>query len=132
MLSLFSHVQLFVILWTVACQASLSMGLSRQDYWSGLVAMLSSRISYQLNHRTLNPSTYLLCLLSWQAVLHDQRHLGSPIICTALYNHCCNQDKELSHHHKEKFPYATPLHQNFLLNLTLVTTNSFSIRNFVI
>ena len=23
-------------LWTVACQASLSMGLSRQEYWSGL------------------------------------------------------------------------------------------------
>jgi len=25
-----------VILWTVACQASLSMGFSRQGYWSGL------------------------------------------------------------------------------------------------
>ena len=25
-----------VILWTVACQAPLSMGFSRQEYWSGL------------------------------------------------------------------------------------------------
>ena len=25
-----------VTLWTVACQALLSMGLSRQEYWSGL------------------------------------------------------------------------------------------------
>ena len=25
-----------VILWTVACQASLSMGFSRQEYWSRL------------------------------------------------------------------------------------------------
>ena len=31
-----SHVQLFATLWTVACQASLSMGFSRQEYWSGL------------------------------------------------------------------------------------------------
>ena len=32
----FSHVQFFATLWTVACQASLSMGCSRQEYWSGL------------------------------------------------------------------------------------------------
>ena len=31
-----SFVQLFVILWTVACPARLSMGFSRQVYWSGL------------------------------------------------------------------------------------------------
>ena len=31
-----SHVQLFVIPWTVAYQASLSMGCSRQEYWSGV------------------------------------------------------------------------------------------------
>ena len=30
----FSHVQLFVTLWTVARQAPLSMGFSRQGYWS--------------------------------------------------------------------------------------------------
>ena len=34
---LFSHVQLFVNPWTVACQAPLSMGFSRQEYWSGLL-----------------------------------------------------------------------------------------------
>ena len=33
---LLSHIQLFVTLWTVARQASLSMGFSRQEYWSGL------------------------------------------------------------------------------------------------
>ena len=36
MLTHFSHVQLFETLWTVACQASLSMGFSWQEYWSGL------------------------------------------------------------------------------------------------
>ena len=30
-----SHVWLLVTPWTVNCQASLSMGLSRQEYWSG-------------------------------------------------------------------------------------------------
>ena len=32
----FSHVQLFVTLWTVALQTPPSKGLSRQEYWSGL------------------------------------------------------------------------------------------------
>ena len=36
MLSHFSHVQLFVSLCTIACQAPLSMGFSRQEYWSRL------------------------------------------------------------------------------------------------
>ena len=36
MLSRFSHVQLFAMLWTVACQAPLSRGFSRQEYWSAL------------------------------------------------------------------------------------------------
>ena len=31
-----SRVQLFAIPWTVAYQAPLSMGFSRQEYWSGL------------------------------------------------------------------------------------------------
>ena len=31
-----SHVRLFVTPWTVAYQAPLSMGFSRQEYWSGL------------------------------------------------------------------------------------------------
>ena len=35
-LSCFSRVQLFKTPWTVARQAPLSMGFSRQEYWSGL------------------------------------------------------------------------------------------------
>ena len=35
-LSHFSHVQLFSTLGTIVCQAPLSMGFSRQEYWSGL------------------------------------------------------------------------------------------------
>ena len=36
-LSHFSHVQLFVTLWTIAHQTPLSVGFSRQEYWSGLL-----------------------------------------------------------------------------------------------
>ena len=36
MLNCFSSVQLCATLWTVACQVPLSMGFSRQEYWSGL------------------------------------------------------------------------------------------------
>ena len=35
MLNRFSDVQVFVTLWSVAHQAPLSMGFSRQEYWSG-------------------------------------------------------------------------------------------------
>ena len=35
-LSHFSYVQVFATRWTVARQPSLSMGFSRQEYWSGL------------------------------------------------------------------------------------------------
>ena len=36
MLSCFSRVRLCATLWTVALQAPLSMGFSRQEYWSEL------------------------------------------------------------------------------------------------
>ena len=39
-LSCFSPVCLFATLWTIARQAPLSMGFSRQDYWSGCHVLL--------------------------------------------------------------------------------------------
>ena len=36
MLNCFSCAQIFVTVWTVACQASLSMEFSKQEYWNGL------------------------------------------------------------------------------------------------
>ena len=40
MLSHFSRVQLFATQWTIVRQVPLSMGLSRQEYWSGCHALL--------------------------------------------------------------------------------------------
>ena len=39
MLSCFSCVQLFATPWTIARQAPLSMGFSRQEYWSVLLCL---------------------------------------------------------------------------------------------
>ena len=39
-LSRFSHVPLFVSVWTVDCQAPLFLGFFRQEYWSGLLCPL--------------------------------------------------------------------------------------------
>jgi len=36
----FSHVLFFVTVWTIALQALLSMGLTRQEYWNGLPSPL--------------------------------------------------------------------------------------------
>ena len=57
MLSRFSHVWLFATLWTVARQAPLSMGFSRQEYWSVLPCLLQGIFP---THR-LNP-----CPMYWQ------------------------------------------------------------------
>ena len=40
MLSCFSHVWLFVTLWPIPCQATLSLAFSRQKYWSGFLHAL--------------------------------------------------------------------------------------------
>ena len=61
MLSCFSPIWLVATLWTVARQAPLSMGFSRQVYWSGLPCPPPG----DLPNSGSNPC--LLCLLHWQA-----------------------------------------------------------------
>ena len=56
-----SHVRQFVTLWIVACQAPLSMGFSRQEYWSRLPCPPDTRESSQLRDRT-----QVSRLLHWQ------------------------------------------------------------------
>ena len=43
---LLSSVRLFAAPWTVALQTPLSMGFSRQEYWSGLLFLISGDLSY--------------------------------------------------------------------------------------
>ena len=58
-LSHFSCIQLFATLWTVARQAPLSMGFSRQEYWSELLCPPPGDLP-GLGIKTMS------CLLHWQ------------------------------------------------------------------
>ena len=58
---LLSRVRLFVTLWTVVCQAPLSVGFSRQEYWSGLPYSPSGDLP------DLGIKPVFQCLLHWQA-----------------------------------------------------------------
>ena len=86
--SRFSHIWLFVILWTVAHQAPLFRGLSRQEYWSGLPCTL-----FKGTFPTQGWNPRLLCLLHWQAGSSPRVSPGKsindililhPNICTPL------------------------------------------------
>ena len=72
MLSCFSRVQLFVRLWTVARQAPLSMGFSRQEYWSGLPCPIPG----DLPEAGTEPTSLSLHSIGRPAFYH-QCHLGS-------------------------------------------------------
>ena len=63
MLSCLSYVWLFVTPWTVAFQAPLSMGFSRQEYCPRWVAMPSSRGSSR--PKDWNHSSYISCIGRW-------------------------------------------------------------------
>ena len=57
MLSHFSHVQLCATLWNAAHQAPLSMGFSRQEYWSRspCASLISIYIIYHITKETMVP-----------------------------------------------------------------------------
>ena len=63
MLSRFSHVQFLVTPWTVACQAPLSRGFSRQEHWSGLPCPPPWESSWPRDQT-------LLCLLHHRQILY--------------------------------------------------------------
>ena len=77
-LSCFSRVQLFATLWTLAHQAPLSMGFSRQEYWSGLPGPPLGDLLFSQGS---NPS--LLCLLDCRQILYSlaTREAPKDIIC---------------------------------------------------
>ena len=61
-----------VTLWTVAHQASLSMGLSGEEEWLGLPLFPLG----DLSDPVIEPR--LLCLLHWPAGSYHQCRMGSP------------------------------------------------------
>ena len=72
MLSRFSRVQLFAMLQTGAYQAPLSIGFSRQEYWSGVPFPLPE----DLPDPGIKPES--LCLLHWQVDSLPKAPPGKP------------------------------------------------------
>ena len=79
MLSHFRRVQLFVTLWTVALQASLSIEFSRQEYWSGLPSPLPGDLTAQ------GLNSHLLHLLYWRVGALPLAPSGKPTMNTGLH-----------------------------------------------
>ena len=67
-----SCMQLFLVLWTAACQAPLSMEFSRQEYWVGWHALLQGIFP------TLGSNMHLLRLLHQQVGSLPLAPLGKP------------------------------------------------------
>ena len=68
----FSCVWLFVILWTVPCQVPLSLGFSRQEYWSGLSCPLPG----DLPNARIKPRCLMSTALAGEFFI-TLSHLGS-------------------------------------------------------
>ena len=65
-----SYVQLFVILWTGACQAPLSMGFSRQEYWSGLLCPPPGDLPDPgIKPETLTSPAWAGTFFTWEALI---------------------------------------------------------------
>ena len=101
-----SRVWLFVTPWTVACRAPVSMGFSRQEYWSGLYSLLQGIFPIQgsnprLPHcrQILDGWVYMVYLtpISWWRIqppritlvfkwstfdLHCRKEQGQPVYFT--------------------------------------------------
>ena len=78
-LSCFSRVWFFVTLWTVASQVPLSMGFSRQEYWSGLPFPSPG------DFLTQGSNLCLLSLLHWQAGCLPLAPSGKPVYTMYIY-----------------------------------------------
>jgi len=85
MLSHFSCVQFFPTLWTIAHQAPLSMGSSRQEYWSGLPCSSPGDL---LN---LGMEPVSLKSLALAGSFFTTRQLGSPVLLYSVVNYSCKQ-----------------------------------------
>ena len=100
MLSPFSHVQSFVTLWTIAHQAPLPMGFSRQEYWSGLpcppaVDLFDSGIELA---SLMSPALSGGCFTtsaSWEAPNHKETGIPDHLTCLLRNLYAGQEETEL-------------------------------------
>ena len=65
--------------WTVACQAPLSMGFSRQEYWSGLLALAPG----DLPNPGIKPDSPEAPVLQADSLLRS--HWGNALLAVQAY-----------------------------------------------
>ena len=119
---MFSRVWLFASLWTVAHQAPLSMGLSKQKYWSGLPFPPPG----DLPNPGIKPISPVSPAL--QADSLPRRHLGSPSTWLLLLSRfsrvqLCATPETAAHQaplslgfsrqeHWRGLPFPSPMHES--------------------
>ena len=81
----------------IACQAALSMGLSKREYWSGLLCPPPGESSQPKDQ---NCVSYVSCIGRW--VLYHQCHLGSLLShkgsskrALPVYNNCFQEGSKM-------------------------------------
>ena len=113
-----SRVWLFATLWAVACQAPLSMGFSRQEYWSGLPFpssftctrkqkefMWLALLQYLLYCSVLDPNLQYLQsmpIYSYTAILFGNKKKWSTDTCFNMdepWKHYVKWDKTVTNDH---------------------------------
>ena len=86
-----SHVWLFVTPWTIACQASLSMGFPKQEYWGGLPFPPSEDLldpGIEPTSKSLLRWRWILTLLSYQGSPPNPKHtLVLECVCVCVCTH---------------------------------------------
>ena len=104
-LSHFSHVWLFVTLWTIAHQVPLFMGFSRQEYWNGLLCPPPG----DLHDPGIKPrSPVSPALVGWFFITCITWEAQIPYICIRmfLYNICFSLSDLLLRMHNMVKPWA--------------------------
>ena len=85
-----SHVRLFVTTWTVAYQATPSMGFSSQEYWSGLPFLLQGIFPTQRSNLGFLHCRQTLYRLSHQGILHNFFLLATILFQWIVFPICSN------------------------------------------
>ena len=111
----FSHVRFFVTPWTIACQASLSMGFSRQEHRSGLPCPPPGDLPTQgsnlglLHYRWIllsepsgKPKNTRVTILSLLQGIFPTQGLNQGLL------HCRQILYQLSHQGSPWYPYLVP------------------------
>ena len=108
----------FATPWTIARQASLSLGFPRQEYWNGLPFLFQGVFLFP---RDLPDSEVEPVSLVWQAGSLLLSHLGSLWIKETIGKTRCRFSLQLSHGSAT----ATPFFKLLLKNIIEITHDSF-------